>query len=37
MEILRMSGLTIDFAERVLNVYDVTGRLVLMMAVNDKK
>jgi heat shock protein HslJ len=37
MEIIRMSGLTVDFAERVLNVYDVTGRLVLMMVVNDKK
>ncbi|MFY7991446.1 MAG: META domain-containing protein [Fluviicola sp.] len=37
LEIMRMSGLTVDFAEQVLNVYDVNGRIVLMLAVNEKR
>jgi heat shock protein HslJ len=32
MEILRTKGLTVDFAERVLNIYDPSGKLVLMFA-----
>ncbi len=32
MEILRSKGLTVDFAERVFNIYDASGKLVLMFA-----
>lgn len=37
MEILNTKGLTVDFAEQVLNVYDPTGKLVLMFAVDATK
>lgn len=37
MEILNSKGLTVDFAEQVLNVYDPTGKLVLMFAVDATK
>ena len=37
MEILSSQGLTVDFAEQVLNVYDSTGKLVLMFAVDATK
>lgn len=37
MEILSMKGLTVDFAEQVLNVYDTNGKLVLMFAVDATK
>jgi heat shock protein HslJ len=32
MEILGSKGLTVDFAERVFNIYDASGKLVLMFA-----
>lgn len=37
MEIFRMDGLTVDFAEHVLNIYDPSGKLVLMYAVVAEK
>lgn len=37
MEILGSKGLTVDFAEQVLNVYDSSGKLVLMFAVSATK
>lgn len=37
MEILRSEGLTVDFAEQVFNIYDSTGKLVLMFAVDATK
>lgn len=37
MEILRMDGLTVDFAEQVLNIYDPSGKLVLMFAALPEK
>ncbi|WP_343748242.1 META domain-containing protein [Fluviicola sp.] len=37
MEILNSKGLTVDFAEQVLNVYDTKGKLVLMFAVDATK
>lgn len=33
MEILSSKGLTVDFAETVLNIYDLNGNLVMMFAV----
>lgn len=33
-EIFAMKGLTVDFAEQVLNIYDPSGNLVMMFAVN---
>lgn len=37
MEILSSKKLTVDFAEQVLNVYDESGKLVLMFAVSANK
>lgn len=37
MEIFRMEGLTVDFAEQVLNIYDPSGKLVLMYATAPEK
>lgn len=37
MDNLRKSGLTVDFAEQVINIYDASGALVLMLAVSDEK
>jgi heat shock protein HslJ len=37
MEILRSRGLTVDFAEQVFNIYDASGKLVLMFAVDATK
>jgi len=37
MEILGTKGLTVDFAERVLNIYDPSGKLVLMFAADATK
>lgn len=37
MEILRSQGLTVDFAEQVFNIYDSSGKLVLMFAVDATK
>lgn len=37
MEILSMKGLTVDFAENVLNIYDPEGKLVLMYAMAPEK
>ena len=37
MDNLRKSGLTVDFAEQVINIYDASGALVLMMAVTEEK
>lgn len=37
MEILKSKGLTVDFAEQVFNIYDSTGKLVLMFAVDATK
>lgn len=37
MEILSSKGLTVDFAEQVLNVYDTNGKLVLMFAADATK
>lgn len=37
MEILSSQGLTVDFAEQVLNVYDASGKLVFMFAVDATK
>lgn len=37
MEILRSKGLTVDFAEQVFNIYDASGKLVLMFAVDATK
>lgn len=34
MEILNSKGLTVDFAEQVFNIYDSSGKLVLMFAVD---
>lgn len=35
LAILNSSGLTMDFAERVLNIYDSKGKLVMMLAAVD--
>ncbi|MNK00349.1 heat-inducible protein [compost metagenome] len=37
MEILSSKGLTVDFAEQVLNVYNAKGKLVLMFAADATK
>lgn len=37
MEILGSKGLTVDFAEQVFNIYDSSGKLVLMFAVDATK
>jgi heat shock protein HslJ len=37
MDNLRKSGLTVDFAEQVINIYDASGALILMLAVSDEK
>nr|WP_294860985.1 META domain-containing protein [uncultured Fluviicola sp.] len=37
MEIIRSKGLTVDFAEQVFNIYDSSGKLVLMFAVDATK
>ncbi|AEA43303.1 META domain-containing protein [Fluviicola taffensis] len=37
MEILSGKKLTVDFAEQVLNIYDESGKLVLMFAVSANK
>ena len=36
MAILGSEGLTVDFAEQVMNIYDTSGKLVLMLAVEGK-
>lgn len=37
MEILTIKGLHVDFAERILNIYDSTGNLVMMFAVMENE
>ncbi len=37
MEIIGSKGLTVDFAEQVFNIYDSSGKLVLMFAVDATK
>ncbi|MGV3612831.1 MAG: META domain-containing protein [Fluviicola sp.] len=37
MEILGSKGLTVDFAEQVFNIYDSSGKLVLMFAADATK
>lgn len=37
MENLRKSSLTVDFAEQVINIYDASGALILMLAVSNEK
>jgi heat shock protein HslJ len=37
MEILGSRGLTVDFAEQVFNIYDASGKLVMMFAVDPAK
>lgn len=37
MEIINSKGLTVDFAETVLNIYDADGNLVMMFAVLNEK
>lgn len=36
-EILATEGLTVDFAENVLNIYDPSGKLVMMLAADAQK
>lgn len=36
MAILHQKDLTVDFAEQVLNIYDASGKLVVMLAVDGK-
>jgi heat shock protein HslJ len=35
--IFNSTGLTVDFAEQVMNIYDASGKLVLMLAIDGSK
>jgi heat shock protein HslJ len=37
MAILNSPGLTVDFADQVMNIYDASGALVLMLAIDGSK